>query len=486
MSNEGWSTFQNDLVAGTQYVTIDWNIFPGRIQARFAASDEWRYVLNTAEVQSMQLLNEQAKELNEQIASANPVVFAMLSKKGRAIYYPRRGILAQGAAAKGKEINATIGTAYEDNGEPMVIASLARGLNTDPARAFPYAPSEGLKTLRETWQVLMTKKNPGLQAAPISLPVVTCGVTHALSLAGYLFLEAGDQLILPDLYWENYDLVYGNAYEGTLKFFNLFRDGAFDVQALEAELAAGKPGKKIVLLNFPNNPTGYSPTVKDVAGIVRTLREAAERGNHLVVILDDSYFGLFFEESLYPESLFSELARLHSNILAVKVDGLTKEEYAWGLRVGFITFGVRDGTRALYQALEDKTAGAVRGSISNACHASQSLFLEALNSSTYSREKERNGEVIRARYLRVKKVLETHAEYREFFESLPYNSGYFMCLRLKRVKAAGVWERLLKQYSTGVISYDDKNLFRVAFASTPLEKIEPLFDNIYLACRDCA
>ena len=48
-------------------------------------------------------------------------------------------------------------------------------------------------------------------------------------------------------------------------------------------------------------------------------------------------FGLVYENGIFKESLFSKLADLHENVLAVKVDGATKEDYAWGFRVGFIT-----------------------------------------------------------------------------------------------------------------------------------------------------
>ena len=39
------------------------------------------------------------------------------------------------------------------------------------------------------------------------------------------------------------------------------------------------------------------------------------------------------------ESLFGLLANLHPNLLAVKLDGATKELFVWGLRCGFVTFG---------------------------------------------------------------------------------------------------------------------------------------------------
>ena len=170
----------------------------------------------------------------------------------------------------------------------------------------------------------------------------------------------------------------------------------------------------------------------------------------------------------------------------MKVDGITKEECAWGLRVGFVTYGIKNGTKELYKALEDKTAGAIRGNISNAPHPSQSLALNALKSPTHESEKERTKAKMTERYLKVKEVLNAHPEYGKYFDDLPVNSGYFMCVQLKNLDADKVWQLLLDKYSTGVICYGDKGLFRIAFASTPTNKIEKMFNNIYAACKDCA
>jgi aspartate/methionine/tyrosine aminotransferase len=268
---------------------------------------------------------------------------------------------------------------------------------------------------------------------------------------GYLFVEEEDKVIVSDLYWENYDLVFTHACEAELKFFNFFKNHIFDIDSFRDTINDGGHGKKIIILNFPNNPSGYTPTQADAREIIQALKKAAESGNKLVVILDDSYFGLVFEEGIFTESLFSELCQLHTNLLAIKVDGITKEEYAWGFRVGFVTFGIRNGTKELYKALEEKTAGAIRGNISNAPHPSQSLFLNALKTETHEIEKERNKTKMRERYLKVKEVLQSHPEYISCFEALPFNSGYFMCIRIKGVNAAKVWDKLLSGYSTGVI-----------------------------------
>ncbi len=434
----------------------------------------------------MEALNPQAEELNLTIKNQNPAVFDLLSCKGKAIYYPRKGILAQGAAAKDKEINATIGTAYEDDGKPMILPSLASRLQLETKDAFPYAPSEGLKPLRDKWQELIRIKNPSLGTKEISTPLVTCGVTNGLSIIGYMFSGETDEIILSDLYWENYDLVFTNAYGAGLKFFNFFKDQAFDIASFRETINSSPAGKKIVVLNFPNNPSGYTPTRAIGKEIISVLTEAAEAGNKLVVVMDDSYFGLVFEDDIFVESLFSQLSQAHENLLAVKVDGITKEEYAWGLRVGFVTYGVKNGTKDLYKALEDKTAGAIRGNISNASHPAQSLFLNALKSETYTREKARNKDKMKERYLKVREVLKAHPEYSRYFEDLPFNSGYFMCIKMKNLNADKVWEVLLNKYSTGVICYGEKGLFRIAFAATPTHKIEKLFNNVYAACRDCS
>jgi aspartate/methionine/tyrosine aminotransferase len=49
----------------------------------------------------------------------------------------------------------------------------------------------------------------------------------------------------------------------------------------------------VLVLNFPNNPTGYSTTNAELDQIAAVLKEAAEAGRNLVVVTDDAYFGLF-------------------------------------------------------------------------------------------------------------------------------------------------------------------------------------------------
>jgi aspartate/methionine/tyrosine aminotransferase len=259
--------------------------------------------------------------------------------------------------------------------------------------------------------------------------------------------------------------------------------GAFDLEALGAALE-GPIGKRIVLLNFPNNPSGYTPTVLEAKGIAALLIGAAARGNQVVVLIDDAYFGLVFEEGVYTESIFVDVCNAHRNLLAVKIDGATKEDYVWGFRVGFLTYGIADGTPALYEALEAKTGGAIRGNISNTSNPAQSLLVRSWTSGAYEAEKAQKHALLRTRYRTVREVLAGHPEYADEFVALPFNSGYFMCVRPTRVDAEQLRKKLLADYSTGTINFN--GVLRIAFSATPTAKLPVLFDNIYRAARELA
>jgi len=424
-------------------------------------------------------LNPQAEELNEIISKNSKPAYDLLSKKGKAIFFPKKGILAQAADAKGRKINASIGMALEDDGSPLCLSTISNLIDLDKKDAFNYAPSYGKKELREKWKQLLFEKNPSLKGE-ISLPVVTSAITHALSISAYLFLDDGQELIVPEPFWGNYKLIFINGFGAKLGGFPLFKGNAFNIEGLKKKLNS-EGEKKVLLLNFPNNPTGYTPTEQEANAIAETIKEAADNGKSIAVLIDDAYFGLVYRDGIFKESLFSKLADLHENVLAVKLDGATKEDYVWGFRVGFITFATKGGSKDLYNALADKVSGAVRGNISNAPHLSQSLLLKSFNHPDYKAEKAEKFNTLKKRHDKVKEILEKHSEYSACFEPLPFNSGYFMCIELKDLDAEEARQILLKDYDTGLIAMG--KLLRIAFSSTPYDLLDELFENVYKACK---
>ncbi len=428
----------------------------------------------------MAKLHPEALAQNAQLKNENPVLYTLFSSRGKQIFYPKLGIVAQTKEADSTSLNATVGEARTDDGMPMFLKAIRDAITLDPREVFTYAPTYGLASLRTAWNEHIKKQNPSLKTE-YSMPIVTGGLTHALSLAGFLFVNTGDSIIIPELYWGNYALVYENWYGAKISTYKTFSNGGYNISGFADALAKGN-GKKIVLLNFPNNPTGYTVTHKEAGALADCIRKQAETGDKIIIILDDAYFGFFYEANVFKESLFALLAGLHPNVLAIKIDGATKEQYAWGLRVGFVTYGICGGARKLYQILEDKTAGALRSNISNVSHLSQSLLLHGLSAKDYSADCAAAYQTLAGRYAKVKETL-SNKKYTEYFTPLPYNSGYFMCVRLRDgISAQDVRTILRTKYDTGVVAITD--LLRIAYSYVPTEKVPGIFENIYLACRD--
>jgi aspartate/methionine/tyrosine aminotransferase len=433
-------------------------------------------------------MNPLAQELNQVIQHANIHVFEMLSRVGKELFFPK-GILTQSAEAKEKahKFNATIGMATE-GGRTMYLPSVMSVLKgLEPEEAITYAPSFGNMALRKVWKDAFTEKNPSMAGRKVSLPVVTHAITHGLSVVADMWVDPGDVILLPDKMWGNYSLIFSVRRGARIVQYPLFRPhGGFNLEGFRkcVDEEAAKAGKLIVLLNFPNNPTGYtvSPAEADEIGDILTSR--ARQGTNVLAVTDDAYFGLIYEENVLQESIFTRLLDRHERLLAVKLDGATKENFVWGLRIGFITYGafLAGNHDEVYNALERKTAGAVRGSISNASQLSQSVTLKSLQAEGYKAEKEEKFQIMRERAREVKRVL-ADAKYGPAWETYPFNSGYFMCLRLKTVEAETLRVHLLKRYGVGLISLGKEDL-RVAFSCVEKKDVRELFDIVLQGVKD--
>jgi aspartate/methionine/tyrosine aminotransferase len=422
-------------------------------------------------------MNKLASELNDILEGT--ACGRLLSDFGRRIYFPK-GILSQTTEAnkRAHRQNATVGMAFIDK-TPMELPLIRKQLpGLEPSQAVAYAPSSGDPALRERWKQEILRKNPGVNPDGISLPLTVSGLTNGISLIADMFLDEGDDVVVPDMFWGNYRLIFEERRQASLKTFPFFtEEGELNIQGFRKSLEeAGKRGKVAAILNFPNNPTGYSPTKDETKKLVEEVKSVAEQGIDILIISDDAYFGLFFEQDTEKESIFSPLSNLHSRVLAVKIDGATKEDFLWGFRIGFVTFGGKGISREQYIALEKKLTGSLRSSLSSCSRPAQSLLLKGLGSPDYRKEKEQYNKEIERRYLKVREILRV-SDTPQRLEPLPFNSGYFMSFRCNGINAETLRLELLGK-GIGTIAIQEKYL-RVAFSAVDLEDIPGLFDTIY-------
>lgn len=425
-------------------------------------------------------MNALAQELNAKLDGT--CAGRLLSETGKRMYFPK-GILSQSAEAneKAHRFNATIGMAFK-NGQPMILDAIQAQLpSLKPAEAVAYASTAGVPALREAWAAALKRKNPSLAKASFSMPVVVPGLTAAVSYLADLFVNPGDPVVVADMFWPNYRLIMEERMGAKLSSYKFFTEaGGYNVHGMEDALrsAAQGRGKASVIFNFPNNPTGYTPTVDEAKAIRDALIRVAESGIDILAVCDDAYFGFQYEAANLKESLFTLLHNAHERILAAKADGPTKEDYVWGFRGGFITFASPALDAPRHDALVKKLMGVIRSSISNSAAPTQYMLLKAMANPSYDVQKAEYEAILERRYRAVKAYLASHRA-PDTLKVLPFNSGYFMCFECKGISAEALRLKLLDQ-GVGTISIQDTWL-RVAFSSVEEGQVPELYDAIYAA-----
>ena len=423
------------------------------------------------------MINPLAKELNDTLAGS--VVDALMSDMGKRLYFPN-GIISQGgeAAKDAHFANGTIGMAVAQ-GTPIELDSYKKNMpSLTPRETVAYAKTAGNPDLRALWKEKIIEKNPSLKNKQFSLPILVPGLTAVLSYVSDLFVDVDKPLLAADPCWDNYELIAAARRGAEFHQFKCFENGKFNIADLEAKMKADaeKYGSVRVILNFPQNPSGYSPTVSEAKEIVRIVREIAESGKKVLVLSDDAYFGLNYEDDIEPQSLFAYMADLHENVLAIKADGPTKEDFAWGFRAGFVTFASKGLSDAQYTALVTKFMSAIRSSVSCSSTPSQSLVMHALKDEAHNKQKIECRNMLKRRYDLVRKFVNTHTS--KVLEPLPFNSGYFMSFHVNTGKAEEIRKALLKNEGIGIIQIDPHTL-RVAFSSIDEDKIDSVYTSIY-------
>jgi len=425
-------------------------------------------------------MNKEAIQLNKEME--NTIFYQALSEYGKSVYFPK-GIVWQAEEAREKsgKYNATVGLS-RIKGKPFYQKKLLSNFtNFEEDQVVCYAPCTGEMKLRELWKKDLIKKNPLLEGKNFSLPIVTSGLTHALSICSSLFFDGNDTVLIGGPYWDNYDLLFREKQKAKIVTFDILNIEEDFEKTLDR--VYGDSGFIKILFNFPNNPTGFTPNENQIQEIVKVLKKRSSSGQKVLVLCDDAYFGLFYEDKCFSQSLFSLICNLDENLLAVKIDGTTKENLSWGLRIGFITYSSKNLNSKIEEAMKEKIASCIRSSVSSSSKVSQSLLIDAFSDGKdLQAAKTWVFEEMEIRYNIIKDFLLKNSN--SFLKPVEFNSGYFMCFEV--IRDGNLFrEFLLDEYQIGTISFYDKGIsyLRIAYCSIDKENLESLFSLIFEAAN---
>ena len=403
---------------------------------------------------------------------------SFFSKLGENIILPQDVFIqSRETAAVTGAINATIGIATI-NKKAMSLPSINKVLTElNNSEYLPYSPTPGLPKMRELWKEKILADNPSINKDFLSLPMVTTGITQGIDIAANLFSQKGDALLLPNLFWQNYAQIYTIKLGNTIYKYNQFdENNEFSIKNFKQTLYSIKEDKISLILNFPNNPTGYTPSDVELDSLVEVINIFAKENTNkqIIIVSDDAYFGLFFEENHKTPTLSAtyKLAE-NDNCLIVKLDGITKEFYSWGLRVGFITYYTKNDE--LRKILLEKTQGYLRSTTSSPSNLSQQIAVRLLENKQSLEEKAINDKIIEERYNELKQAI-SKENLNSLVTVLPFNSGYFFTIKLpSNINAHEFRLKFLNEYKYGVYSMDDDHI-RIAFSCLDKELIPELIN----------
>lgn len=224
-------------------------------------------------------------------------------------------IFAQMSALAQRTGAVNLGQGFPDTDGPHEVLEAA----VDALRSGrnQYAPGAGVPELRRAIAAHQHRFY-GMELDPETEVAVTTGATEAIAAAMLAFVEAGDEVIVLEPYYDSYvaviQMVGGVRRPVTLR--------APDFRLPVDELrAAVSPRTTAIVLNSPHNPTGAVLTRDELEAVAQVARE-----HDLVVISDEVYEHLTFD---VPHVPIATLPGMAERTLTVSSGGKTFSFTGW-------------------------------------------------------------------------------------------------------------------------------------------------------------
>lgn len=235
------------------------------------------------------------------------------------------------SSVTGSAIRRMVGKSYGlDNvisfafGEPDFVTPqhiIQAGIKAmEEGRTF-YTPNAGIPELRDA---IAASYGPRGMAYSRDNVIVTVGGCEALLLSVLTLLDPGDEVIISNPYWANYNGFVSEMYAIPV-LVDVYEKNDFMFDPADIEKAI-TPRTKAILMNFPSNPTGGLATRENLEAIAQLAIQ-----HDLYVITDEMYRRL-----IYTDETFVSIAEIPGmKERTIIVDGFSKAYAMTGWRVGF-------------------------------------------------------------------------------------------------------------------------------------------------------
>ncbi|HCR71613.1 MAG TPA: pyridoxal phosphate-dependent aminotransferase [Anaerolineae bacterium] len=328
--------------------------------------------------------------------------------------------------ASGKNIVA-LQTGDPDFGTPPAIIDVA--FKAMQSGLTHYGPSRGTPELRKAVATKLSR-DEGVEYNPETEILITHGGIHAYYLAMQSILNPGEDVLIPDPTWATHSnmaiMLRGNVIRVPAPAENSF------IPYFEAWEKALTPKTKVIVLNYPSNPTGMFPSKE----YLQKLHDFA-KANNLWVVVDEVYGSLYYDEK--PTSAAAIEGAKERTLL---VNSLSKSYAMTGWRVGYL---------AAPQAIIENAIKAGQNSITCVAPFIQKAAAFALTDSAIQEETAK----MRAAYRRRKDLVIrlSHELECQKVKIIPPQGAFYFFLDLRSLNMPSVemCEKILEEEGVGLV-----------------------------------
>jgi aspartate aminotransferase len=316
-----------------------------------------------------------------------------------------------------------------------------------------YTPSSGDNRLKEAIANKL-KTNNGILADKENI-IVTSGAKYAIFIALLALLSDGDEVLIPSPYWVSYPEMV-KLTPAKAKFIELAEQNNFKLTPkLLKESITDKT--KVLIFNYPNNPTGTTYNKKELQEISEIIK-----GADIHVISDEIYKALVYDKKSHIS--FASLGSMQDKTLTV--GGFSKSFAMTGWRVGYL---------AANKDLVKEISKIVGHTTSCPCSISQAAALAALEDTGWQSQISLKFEERRDR------LYEGLGNIPKIKPLKPEGTFYMFCdIRETGLTSFDFCSLLLEQYLVSCIpasAFGKEGFIRISF-STSLEQIDKGIDRI--------
>ena len=243
-----------------------------------------------------------------------------ISKKGQELPpSPIRKLVSHAEEAKSRGIEILhLNIGQPDINAPTEAMEIIR--NHD-LKLLPYGSSQGPLSYRKKLCRYYKQHDISIDKNDI---IVTTGASEALSFTLNVICDAGDQIIIPEPFYANYNGFAASSSVDVIPIASNF-ESKFELPPVKDIKEKITDKTRAILICNPSNPTGYLYTMAEI----NSLAELAVEKN-IFIIVDEVYREFIYTDSKHYSILQNKKANQHS----IMIDSVSKRYSLCGARVG--------------------------------------------------------------------------------------------------------------------------------------------------------